>query len=60
MISFRSRPPESFEWEFATFTGEQEVMLAHLFAAFLAAAGWEFLAQDDEGRELEWEDDSDA
>ncbi len=58
MISFRCRPPEAFDWEFASFTGEQEAMLSHLFARFLAAAGWEFVAQDDEGRELEWDGDA--
>ncbi len=57
MISFSCRPPDSLEWGVASFAGDQEDLLAHLFARFLAAAGWEFLAQDAEGRELEWEDD---
>lgn len=56
MISFRTRHPDALEWESATFAGEQEELLSHLFAAFLAAAGWEFLAQDEEGRELEWDE----
>lgn len=57
MIHFRCRPADALEWEEASFSGEQEDLLAHLFARFLGQGGWEFLAADDEGRELDWEDD---
>ncbi len=56
MISFSCRPDGGLEWSSVAFSGDQEDLLSHLFATFLANAGWEFIAQDAEGRELEWED----
>jgi hypothetical protein len=47
MIHFRLRPEGTPEWDTAAFSGENEELLAHQFAAFLAAAGWEFLAAHD-------------
>jgi hypothetical protein len=54
MISFRLRPGDAIEWDSASFAGENEDLLAHLFATFLAQHGWEFLATQDSAA---WEDD---
>ena len=59
MISFRTKHPESLEWDSASFSGENEEMLSHLFAVFLDNAGWEFLSARDEEDfgDLLWEDE---
>jgi len=49
MISFRATPPDGIDWDTASFSGENEELLAHLFAKMLEDAGWTLLAARDGG-----------
>ena len=40
MITFRLRPSDDTEWDSATFAGDNEDMLAHLFTQFISD-NWE-------------------
>lgn len=56
MITFRARHESSDNWTETSFSGEDEDLLAHLFARHLAEAGWELLVSE-AGGEFEELDD---
>jgi hypothetical protein len=59
MISFRVRPVDSIEWHSASFDGEHEDILAHLFSVFLLENSWEGQAAygHEDFEEIDWEEE---
>lgn len=49
MITFRARPEGGVDWTEASFSGEDEELLAHAVALRLNECGWEMLVSQSAG-----------